>query len=72
MSDSLVEVQNIIDGEWREAAGGRTYDVNNPAHPDEVVGRAALANQDDVKDAIEAARCVLAQYRVGHRRAAVG
>lgn len=55
MSESLVEVQNIIDGEWREAAGGRTYDVNNPAHPDEIVGRAALANQDDVRDAIEAA-----------------
>ena len=53
--ESLVEVQNIINGEWREAAGGRTYDVNNPAHPDEIVGRAALANQDDVRDAIEAA-----------------
>jgi acyl-CoA reductase-like NAD-dependent aldehyde dehydrogenase len=55
MSDSVVEVQNIIDGEWREAAGGRMYDVNNPAHPGEIVGRAALANQDDARDAIEAA-----------------
>lgn len=55
MSESTVEVQNIIDGEWREAAGGRMYDVNNPAHPREIVGRAALANPDDVRDAIEAA-----------------
>lgn len=51
----MVEVQNIIDGEWREAAGGRMYEVHNPAHPDEVVGRAALANQDDVRHAIKAA-----------------
>ncbi|MDA0681285.1 MAG: aldehyde dehydrogenase family protein [Proteobacteria bacterium] len=51
----MVEVQNIIDGEWREAAGGRMYEVNNPAHPSQIVGRAALANQDDVRDAINAA-----------------
>jgi len=55
MSEPFAEVQNIIDGEWRDAAGGRTYDVNNPAHPDEIVGRAALANQDDVRNAINAA-----------------
>lgn len=51
----MVEVQNIIDGEWREAAGGRMYEVNNPAHPSQIVGRAALANQNDVRDAINAA-----------------
>jgi acyl-CoA reductase-like NAD-dependent aldehyde dehydrogenase len=50
-----VEVQNIINGEWRPAIDGRTYNVHNPAHPDEVVGRAALAGQDDVRNAIEAA-----------------
>lgn len=55
MSNALAEVQNIIDGEWREASGGRMYDVNNPAHPHEVVGRAALASRDDVRQAIEAA-----------------
>lgn len=55
MSESLIEIQNIIDGEWRPASSGRTYDVNNPAHPAEIVGRAALADQNDVRDAIEAA-----------------
>lgn len=55
MSDELVEVQNIIDGEWRPASGGRTYDVVNPAHPGEVVGKAALANREDARAAIEAA-----------------
>jgi len=52
----LVEIQNIIDGDWRPAKSGRTYDVNNPANPDEIVGRASLAGVDDVRDAIEAAQ----------------
>lgn len=51
----MIEVQNIINGEWRPARSGRTYEVNNPAHPDEIVGRAALAGEEDVRDAIEAA-----------------
>jgi acyl-CoA reductase-like NAD-dependent aldehyde dehydrogenase len=55
MTESLVEVQNIIDGDWRPAASGRTYEVNNPAHPNETVGRAALAGPEDVQQAIEAA-----------------
>jgi acyl-CoA reductase-like NAD-dependent aldehyde dehydrogenase len=50
-----VEVQNIINGEWRPAASGQTYDVHNPAHPSELVGRAALAGVDDVRAAITAA-----------------
>lgn len=49
------EAQNIIDGDWRPASDGRTYDVINPAHPDEVVGKAALAGQDDARAAVEAA-----------------
>ena len=51
----MVEVENIIDGEWRPAKSGQTYEINNPAHPQEIVGRAALAGDDDVRDAIEAA-----------------
>lgn len=62
MSDALVEVQNIIGGEWREAAVGRMYEVNDSAHPREIIGRAALANQDDVRDAIEAAHCAFAAW----------
>lgn len=51
----MVEVQNIIDGEWRQASSGQTYAVNNPAYPDEIVGRAALATRKDASDAIDAA-----------------
>lgn len=50
-----VQVQNIINGQWRPASTGKTYDVTNPARPSEVVGTAALASQADARDAIEAA-----------------
>ena len=50
-----VQVQNIINGQWRPASTGKTYDVTNPARPSEVGGTAALASQADARDAIEAA-----------------
>lgn len=52
---TMIEIQNIIDGEWRAARSGRTYAVINPVRPDEIVGRASLAESDDVRDAINAA-----------------
>ncbi len=55
MTTSDNEAQNVIDGEWRPAAAGRRYDVVNPARPSEIVGTAALADRDDVRQAIEAA-----------------
>jgi aldehyde dehydrogenase (NAD+) len=44
-----------IDGEFTEAAGGRRYDVINPAD-ESVVATAADANADDVARAVSAAR----------------
>jgi acyl-CoA reductase-like NAD-dependent aldehyde dehydrogenase len=44
-----------IDGEWRQAEGGRTFDVLNPATED-VIARAADATQADLNQAISAAR----------------
>lgn len=48
-------VLNIIDGAWQAANSGQIYEVVNPANPDEVVGTGALANADDVRQAIDAA-----------------
>lgn len=53
--DALVTTQIYIDGELREAAGGATYDLFNPANPDELVGRAARADASDVDRAVKAA-----------------
>lgn len=45
-----------IDGRRREASGGRTYALHNPARPSELVGHAARASVEDVDQAFQAAR----------------
>jgi acyl-CoA reductase-like NAD-dependent aldehyde dehydrogenase len=45
----------LIDGEWVEASGARTYDVPNPA-TEQVVGHAPDASREDMQRAIAAAR----------------
>ncbi len=54
-SGTLIQSQLIIDGEWRPALAGRTYETRNPANPDEVVGLAARADKQDVDLAVNAA-----------------
>lgn len=51
-----------IDGEWREGAAGRTFDVLNPA-TDEVVGRVARAEASDLDDALAAAERAFPGWR---------
>lgn len=55
VADAPVTTGIYVDGEIREAAGGRTYSLHNPARPDELVGHAALASSQDVDDAVRAA-----------------
>jgi acyl-CoA reductase-like NAD-dependent aldehyde dehydrogenase len=45
----------LIGGEWRDAAGGKTFETINPA-TGEVLTTAAEASADDVDAAVEAAR----------------
>ena len=45
----------LIDNEWRDAAGGRTMDVVNPA-TEEVIASVASADRSDVDAAVAAAR----------------
>ena len=47
--------QNYVDGEWIEADTGETFEVRNPADPDEVVGRYQGSGPEDAERAIEAA-----------------
>jgi acyl-CoA reductase-like NAD-dependent aldehyde dehydrogenase len=46
---------NLIDGEWRAARSGKTFDDQNPADTRDVVGRLAASDAQDVDDAVEAA-----------------
>src|SRR5262245_37893187 len=50
--------QLFINGEWREAAGGRTLEVVNPA-TEETIAEVASAEQSDVDAAVAAARAAL-------------
>lgn len=49
------EKQLLIDGQWRPAKQGGTFDVVNPASG-EVVGSVSEGTADDVEDAVAAAR----------------
>ena len=50
--------QLFINGEWRDASGGKTIDVVNPA-TEEVIAAVASAEQADVDAAVAAARAAL-------------
>lgn len=54
-NEGLTRTELIIDGQWQAATQGRTYEVRNPANPDEIVGEAAKADREDVDLAAEAA-----------------
>jgi aldehyde dehydrogenase (NAD+) len=53
-----MQKQLFINNEWRDAAGGRTIDVVNPA-TEEVIAAVASAERSDVDAAVAAARAAL-------------
>jgi acyl-CoA reductase-like NAD-dependent aldehyde dehydrogenase len=58
-STTLMRKQLFINGEWRDATGGKTIGVINPA-TEEVIAEVASAEQHDVDAAVAAARAALA------------
>lgn len=61
-NEAPVETRLVINGEWRPASGGRTYEIRNPARPSEVVGMAAAASTDDVDAAMIAAQAAFPEW----------
>jgi aldehyde dehydrogenase (NAD+) len=57
-STTVMRRQLFINGEWRDAANGKTLDVVNPA-TEEVIASVASAAQSDVDAAVAAARAAL-------------
>jgi betaine-aldehyde dehydrogenase len=51
----VLELKNLIGGEFRDPADGRMEDVLNPANG-EVIARSPLSTEDDVDAAVKAAR----------------
>jgi len=59
MSTTAVEQKKLlINNEWRDASGGKTMEVVNPA-TEEVCATVASATKDDVETAVQAARAAL-------------
>ena len=52
--EKFLDLNLFIDNEWRPAATGQTFDIDNPA-TGEVIGRAALGDRADAVAALEAA-----------------
>ena len=52
----------FIDGKWQQSAGGKTYDVINPA-TEEVIGKASKADSSDVQKALKSAEKGLEIWR---------
>ncbi|MET7641728.1 gamma-aminobutyraldehyde dehydrogenase [Streptomyces sp. NPDC005438] len=62
MTAELRRLRNYIDGEFRDAADGRTTEVIDPA-TGEVYGTAALSGQSDVDAAMDAAKTAFPGWR---------
>jgi aldehyde dehydrogenase (NAD+) len=58
MTADVMRKQLFINNEWRDASGGRTLDVVNPATED-VIAAVASAEQADVDAAVAAARAAI-------------
>ncbi|MCR1873518.1 aldehyde dehydrogenase family protein [Mammaliicoccus lentus] len=56
------DVKQYINGEWVDSHSGQTLDVINPA-TEEVAGKIAAGNKEDVDDAVAAAKSVYLKFR---------
>ena len=54
---------NHIDGEWRPAASGKTFENRNPADSSDLIGRFADSGPEDVESAVAAAREAFPRWR---------
>ena len=59
---AVVEHQLYIDGAWRPANSGKTFEVRNPA-TGALLARCADGGRDEVKDAIQAAHAAFPAWR---------
>ncbi|HET7840195.1 MAG TPA: aldehyde dehydrogenase family protein [Terriglobia bacterium] len=56
--------KNLINGEWVASSSGRTFENVNPANTEELVGIFQKSNQQDVDDAIAAAKEAYKSWRL--------
>ena len=61
MSTTVSKHQNLVGGEWVDAAGGETMEVLNPA-TGETIAEVPLASAEDVDRAVQAAKRALPEW----------
>jgi acyl-CoA reductase-like NAD-dependent aldehyde dehydrogenase len=60
---SATAFQNYINGEWRPAASGQTFENRNPADTDDLIGTFAASGSADVSAAVVAAATAFETWR---------
>ena len=56
--------QNYVDGAWADSSSGELFENRNPANHDELIGLFPKSNQQDVIDAVDAARRAYERWRL--------
>ncbi|KAB2878470.1 aldehyde dehydrogenase family protein [bacterium] len=56
--------QNFINGEWKDAKSGQTFENRNPANWDEVIGTFPKSAEEDVNEAVGAAKAAWEEWRL--------
>jgi len=58
------QFKNYIDGKWRSAQTGKTFENRNPANRNDLIGFFPASGQGDVDDAVGAAKKAFASWRL--------
>jgi alpha-ketoglutaric semialdehyde dehydrogenase len=64
VSTRVTTFYNYIDGEWRPAASGKTFENRNPANVDDLIGLFQQSTRDDVQAALAAAARAYERWRL--------
>lgn len=60
----MEQFKNYINGQWVAARSGETFPNINPANNDDIIGEFALSGQQDVNDAVAAAKEAFKKWRL--------
>jgi aldehyde dehydrogenase (NAD+) len=60
---NVKKFQNYIGGEWVKSSSGEWFDNVNPADRSDIVGRFPKSNQEDVNNAVDAAKSAATRWR---------
>lgn len=56
--------KNYINGEWRDAVSGDTFESRNPARTSDVIGRFPVSGEEDVAAAVQGAKEAFKSWRL--------